>query len=354
MELGGKMAMSDTSTQDFFTRQAHDARGPEEPKRRPTRRRRLKRIAIAAGASLGLMIGAVAGAGYLYVSHLASSIHRIPNIVALTAAHRPAGEPGVTNVLLTDSGVVPDRNTATGLIEILHLNPGHHRGAVVSIPADVVVHVPGHGRMKIGDTLALGGPSLLIETVQDVTDVRIDHYSVVDFGGLAQVVGAMNGVDVRVPFTTTSDGFTFPAGINDLNSADALAYARQPAVSEIGREQLQENLIRAIMDKIANQGLFDNPKNLSVLQAVTGAVSVDSNLSNSQLMDLGLDLGDLRSRNGTFVDAPVLHGSPTSGGDRPVFFNTRLAGQLWMALRDDRVAAFARRYPFTVTPGAPA
>lgn len=347
--------MSDTSTHDFFTRQAEQARGPE-PERKPRRRRRLlRRVALAAGVSMVVLIGAAAGGAYLIVNHLAGSVHRIPNIAALDADHQLIAPSKSMTVLLTDSGVVPGADPKTGMIELLHLNASQHSGAVVSIPGDVVVSVPGHGRTELGNTLQLGGPSLMIETIERLTHVRIDHYSVVDFAGLAKVVGAMHGVDVDVPFTTTSDGFTFHAGINDLNSADAVAYARQPAVSEIGREELQENLLRAIMDKIASRGFFRHfATDFRVLHAVTGAVSVDSNFSTSQLESLALHLGFLKGRDGTFVDAPVVHGSPLAGGDRPVHFNTKVSRELWTAIRHDSVATFALEHPSTRTPGAPA
>ena len=130
--------------------------------------------------------------------------------------------------------------------------------------------------------LKIGGPSLLIETLERLTDVRIDHYSAVDFAGAATSVGALRGVDVDVPYATTSDGFTFHAGINGLNAADAIAYVRQTAVSEIGREELQENLVRAILDKIAAKHYFV-ATNFRVLDAVVAALSVDSNFSNGQL-----------------------------------------------------------------------
>lgn len=346
--------MSETPVQDFFARQAEEARGPEPegPPRR--RRRRLRRIVLAAAAGLVVLIGAAIGGGYLVASHLANSIHRIPDIAALDAAHQLVPPSEGTTVLLTGSGLAPGANVQTGLIELLHLNAGQHSGAVVSIPADAVVSVPGHGRTELGNTLQLGGPSLMIETVERLTAVRIDHYSVVDFAGLDQVVGAMGGVDVDVPYATTSDGYTFPAGIDDLNSADALAYARQPAVSEIGREELQENFLRAIMDKIASRGFFSHfTTDYRVLHAVTGAVSVDSNFSSSQLESLALHLGYLKGRDGTFVDAPVVHGSPSAGGDQPVYLDARLSRELWSAVRHDSVAAFALRHPSTVTPGAP-
>jgi LCP family protein required for cell wall assembly len=348
--------MSDTSVQDFYTRQAAEARGPEPPRpsRSKQRRRRLTRIAIASGASLVVLAGVVLGGGLLAANHLANGVHRI-HVYALDAKTQAAwsgGMPGSMTVLLTDTQVFPGNNTDTGLVELLHLNAGQHSGAVVSLPADAVVPVPGHGRMEIGDTLAVGGPSLMIETLEQVTGVRIDHYSAVDFGSLPEVVGALHGVDVDVPYTTTSFGFTFHAGVNDLNAANALAYVRQPAVSEIGREELQENLLRAILDKIALHRYFV-ATNWRVLDAVVHAVSVDSNFSNGQLEALALHLGALRGADGTFVDAQALNGSPTFGDDKPVYLNNRLDRKLWRAIRTDSVAQFAQQYPFTVTPGAP-
>ena len=250
--------MSDTSIQDFYTQQAAEARGPEpdRPPGRKGKRRRLKRIAIAAGLSLVVAVGAVAGVGYVYANSLLSRVHRIHGIVALTAAHQPWEAQGSMNVLLTDSQVVPHQDTETGLIELMHLNANGRGGAVVSFPANIEVRVPGHGRVELGDTLRLGGPSLMIETIERLTNVRIDHYSVIDFGGLAQVVGAIGGVNVTVPYAFDSFGFHFNKGVDRITDVNALAYVRQVAISEVGRMELQENLFRAILRKIANNHLL--------------------------------------------------------------------------------------------------
>jgi LCP family protein required for cell wall assembly len=344
--------MSDTST-DFYTRQAADARGPE-PQRPPRRkkRRKLRRILVASGVSLVLLVGAVAGYAFWTVNNLASQVHRIP-VAALTAKIQPGELRGSLTILLTDTQAMPDQNTDTGLVELLHLNAGEQSGGVVSIPANAFVRVPGHGRMELGDTLAIGGPSLMVETIESFANIRINDYSAIDFAGLPSVVGALGGVDVDVPYTVTSDGFTFPAGTDRLNAGDALAYVRQPGVSEIGREELQENLLRTIMDKIARDGLFRPGRDMAVLDAVVNALSVDSTLSNSALEHLALRLADLRGRNGTFVDAAVLDASAFRGDDQPVYLNERIDRHLWQAITDDNIAGFAQQYPFTVTPGAP-
>ena len=344
--------MSDSTT-DFYTRQAADARGPESQGPPKRKRKKLRRILIASSSGLVLLVGAVAGSGYLFVQHLAGSVHRI-DVAALTAKVQPSARHGSLTILLTDTQVYPGARTDTGLVELLHLNANQHRGGVVSFPANAWVEVPGHGHMELGDTLKVGGPSLMVETIEHLTGVRINDYSAIDFASLPKVVGALGGVDVDVPFPVTSMGFHFHAGINDLNAADALAYVRQPEVSEIGREELQENLLRAILDKIAREGLFRPGRDIAVLKAVVSAVSVDSTLSNSALEHLALRLSDLKGRDGTFVDAAVKDGSPIRGDRRPVLLNNRIDRHLWQAIKDDDLAGFAQRFPQTIAPGAPA
>ncbi len=347
--------MSDTSVQDFYTKQAIEARGPEPhgPSPRRKRRKRLKRIAIASGASLAVLAGALVGGSYLVVNHEVGNVPRI-HVAALDAKTQTAvsgGIRGSVNLLLTASGWFPGQNTDTGLIELLHLNADQQGGAVISFPANLVVDVPGHGDMRLGETLTLGGPSLLIETVERLTGVRIEHYSRMVYSGLPQVVNSMGGVYVNVPYPTTSFGVFFPRGRNLISGRKALPYVRQPGVSQVTRTALQENLFRAILHKIANRRYFV-ATDWRVLDAVVRAVAVDSDLSNSQLEHIALSLGHLTSRDGVSIDVPTV-GDPNAGFNEPVHLNSRLARKLWRAVEHDSVAGLVRRYPSLITPGAP-
>jgi LCP family protein required for cell wall assembly len=305
-----------------------------------------------------VLLGVAAGGAGFFYSQTLGSLHRIP-VVALAAKNQPAlpaATHGSMNVLLTASGLFPRQNMHTGFVELLHLNANRQGGAVISFPANTVVSVPGRGQVQIGSVAAIGGPSLLIETMEHLTGVRIDHYSRVTYSGLSQVVASMGGVNVDVPYSTTSLGWHFHAGINHLrggtgSNTDALAYVRQPAVSEVGRMQLQENLFRAILHKIANRGFFDHT-NWNVIHTVVNAVTVDSNFSNSQLVHLALGLRHLQGRDGVSIDVPTT-GSPRTGDKQPVFLIHKLSKKLWRAIRHDSVMQFAHRYPFTVTPNSP-
>ena len=330
--------------------------------RRPGRGRRARRIAAVSGACLLALAVLTAAAAYLFANHILSGVRRIP-VPALTAPHQPAATGGTTVLLTTDEaagardGKVPaqSRGAASGLIALIHLDGDKKAGAVISLPPNAVVPVPGHGSTDLGDALALGGPSLLVTTVEQLTDVRVEHYSVLSFSGALAVIDALGGVDVDVPYTTTSSGYTFRRGTDHIDSRSALAYARQPGVSEIGRELLQQNLVRAMVSKISQQHLFRSPTtDYHLIRALAGALSVDSSMDNSQLVSLALGLGDLGSSAGTFVDAPTTTGSATRGGSKPVHLDQGLSKKLWQAIRAGDVAAFALKHPSTVTTPAPA
>jgi LCP family protein required for cell wall assembly len=347
------MNMLDTSAHDFYVQQATEARGPDDPVSPRKRHRRLKRLVLTSAATVVALVAAMVGGGYLWADHELGSVQRI-HVAALDSREQAAlssGMAGSMNVLLTASGIFAGQDAPTGLVELIHLDGDQHGGAVISFPANLLVRVPGHGKQRLGEATVLGGPSLLIETVERLTDVRINHYSRITFSGLSRVVGSMNGVNVIVPYPTTSLGFHFHAGVNRINDANALAYVKQPAVSQVTRTELQENLFRAILHKIADRGYFQ-ATNWRVVNAVVHAVSVDSDLSNSELVHLALSLGHLQSEDGVSVDVPTV-GPPDAGFITPVRLRKGLADKLWRAIRTDTVAQLVQRYPSLVTPTAP-
>jgi LCP family protein required for cell wall assembly len=340
------------------------------PRRRGSRKRRVRRIVLASAAAVVVLVAGVAVSGYAVVNHLAGNIHRIPNVfVGLDAANQPvmpAAYRHSMTILLTGSEYAPAHiggsgadhsSTApegqSGLIALVHINASGRAGAIVSIPPNALVRLPGHGTTQLWNALPVGGPSLLIRAVEHLTDVRIDHYSVVDFNGLAKSLRPLGGVNVDVPDLTTSNGVTFYPGINHLNGVTALDYVRETSLSEDQRVLRQQALLRAILDKIAARHLLTNPTaGFRILDAFTKALSVDSNFTNSALESLALHLHLLGGRSATFVSAPVQR-TFTFRGQSAVSLNGRISSRLWQAIRNDAVAAFAQRYPFTVTPNAP-
>ena len=340
------------------------------PVRPARRKRRARRIVLVSLTSVLTVVGAVLLGGLLAVNHLENNVHRIPNAFAgLDAANQPVMPPatkGSMTILLTGSKTAPAHRGGSGidgastgpeydsgLIALVHINANGRAAAIVEIPPNTLVQVPGHGRMEIDRALGIDGPALLIRTVEQLTDVRIDHYSVVDFNGLTSTLGPLHGVSVDIPDRSTVNGVKFHAGMNHLNSSKALDYVRDAALTEDQRVLRQESLLRAILDKIAQEHLLNSPESgFKILNAFTKALSVDSNFTNSDLRSLALHLHLLGAGSGTFVTAPIQR-TRTFHGRSAVTLNPVVSGQLWQAIRNDAVAAFAKKFPETVTPGAP-
>jgi len=316
----------------------------------PRRRRRGLRIALLSLASVTVLLGALAASAFVYVNHVVGSIPRIP--VKFLAQDEPWQ--GMT-ILLTDAqdgptGLSSATQTSgeTGLIMLLHINADHKAGDAVSIPPQTMVKVPGHGAMQLQDVAAAGGPSLLVETLNGLTHVPINHYARIDFTHVASMVDAVGGVLVTLPEASESFGHVFNAGVNLIDGAEALDYTRDPLLTEQGRVLRQSSLTRAIFERLGSEQLLTNPLTMThVLNSLLRMLTVDSDFSNSQIESLATDLGGLTGSEGTYVTAP------TRVIDGFVLLKHGESRDLWSAIKRGSIAAFARKYPATVTPAAP-
>ena len=135
--------------------------------------------------------------------------------------------------------------------------------------------------------------------------------------------------------------------MNHLNGVTALEYVREQNLSEEGRVLRQQNLMRAVISKLYFKHLLSNPLHgYRVLHALISMLTVDSNFTNAQLEHLAMQIRSLIGTS-TYVTAPVHVRRGT------VYLDQAISRRLWAAIRQDSIAAFARRYPFTVTPAAP-
>lgn len=126
-------------------------------------------------------------------------------------------------------------------------------GGSLAVPRDTLVEIPGVGQDKINAALAYGGPDLAVETLEDLTGVRIDNYVVRDFGGVEEIVDALGGVtlDVEEPIAYQLGGryVYLPAGEQTLDGFEALAYARYRSTpsADIGRIGNQQKFLVALV-----------------------------------------------------------------------------------------------------------
>ncbi|MDP8946175.1 MAG: LCP family protein, partial [Actinomycetota bacterium] len=103
-------------------------------------------------------------------------------------------------------------------------------GGMLAVPRDTLVDIPGVGEDKINAAFASGGPELTVDTLENLTGVRINDYVIVHFGGVEEIVDALGGITIEVdkPVRVGIDGrrVYIPAGTQTLDGTQALAYVR--------------------------------------------------------------------------------------------------------------------------------
>ncbi|MBB5958373.1 LCP family protein required for cell wall assembly [Saccharothrix tamanrassetensis] len=255
---------------------------------RPVPKRRKPRIGRIILVVLVLLLAFTIGL-WVYVDSSLRRIDALPDYQG-----RPADTPG-TNWLLVGSDARDDLTEEqkaalstgdaggrrTDTIMVLHIPAGSGKSTLVSVPRDSYVDIPGNGKNKINAAFAFGGPSLLVQTVEGATGLRIDHYMEIGFGGFAGIVDAVGGVDICVkePMNDPLAGLDLQPGCpQELNGAQALGFVRTRAfaTADLQRVQNQREFLSALSDKATSVGTLANPfRAFPLLFAATDSMSVD-------------------------------------------------------------------------------
>ena len=278
-----------------------------------------------------------------------SSLHRVD--VFSNYDGRPGAGAG-TNWLLVGSDsrgdLTPEQQAAlatggdvgtgrTDTILVVHI-PGLLSSApttMVSIPRDSYVDIPGHGMDKINAAFAIGGPSLLAQTVEQDTGLRLDHYAEVGFAGFGDVVDALGGVRVcpMDPINDPLAGIDLPAGCQTLDGPNALGYVRTRATprADLDRMVHQREFMSALLSRAGNPLVWANPwRWYSVPRTALSALTVDSGAHVWNLAELGWGLHG----SPTTVTVPLGDFTVNEAGD-VVVWDSDTAGALFEALRTD-------------------
>ena len=346
---------------------------PDDSSATPRRRHRALRRALVTLGVLGLVLALAIGGGLWFVANrYGGNIDRVGNVfdsledssrpAAASAAGQPEAAADPVTFLLVGSdtraevapGELPDARSDA--IMIARFAADREHAQVISIPRDSWVDIPGYGKNKINAAYALGGPTLLIQTVEQLTGVRIDHYAAIDFAGLIQVTDDLGGVDVTVPETTSNGPYTFTAGLNHLDGDQARWYVGQrydlPG-GDFDRVKRQQNYLRAMFTKLFSQDVFTSPGRLdSTLLAVTNAVAVDDGLGNGELLEMAYSLRGLTPADVQFFTAPVL-GTGTEGSASVVYLDANNDQRMWDYLETDSLGQNAAEFSDEALPAVP-
>jgi LCP family protein required for cell wall assembly len=225
----------------------------------------------------------------------------IAGVVAAALLLTPARE----SVLILGSDARPDEiaQGAAGRTDTLMLFVGD-RGqplvALLSVPRDLWVAIPGYGEERINAAYEFGGSNTAKQTVANVLGQPVNRYVVIGLQGVRDVVNAVGGVDISVPtaihdasYPTDDYGYQvvdIPAGQQHMDGDTALEYARtRHQDSDFARTARQQQVVAAVRDALLK------PINWPRLPAVVGAVSQSIKTDVTPLDAIALGAAMLRS-----------------------------------------------------------
>lgn len=174
---------------------------------------------------------------------------------------------------------------------LITFNPKTLNATMLSVPRDSYVPIAcwsGKPENKITHAAAYGN-DCMINTIQNYLDVNIDYYAKINFKGLVKLVNAVGGVEVDVPKELCTDDSSrggqvcIKEGHQTLMGEEALVFARnrkQLANGTFGREEHQQEIIKALIDKIKN--IKDVTKFIEILNTISD--NLDTNLTTKQIL----------------------------------------------------------------------
>lgn len=226
------------------------------------------------------------------------------------ALWQAAGDLSRTNILILGLDRRPEQGytVRSDVLMLMTAHPAGPRLALLSIPRDLYVDIPGYGTNRINTAhfwgergSERGGPALTMETVARTFDVPVHGYVRLDFDGFRAIVDGVGGIDVVVEeaivdnaYPTTDYGTTrieIPAGLQHMDGETALRYVRsRHGSSDFDRAARQQQVVIALARRLSG------PRGWARLPAVFGALieHVDTDLGFGELIQLvitGLRVG---------------------------------------------------------------
>lgn len=281
------------------------------PRGRKPRKRRSRTKRIIGWTALGLAVLLVVVGGYATYNYF-RFINGVKHVDAISSSDKPANDVDgqAQNILLVGDDHRPDNasqaelnqlgttadggGTNTDTMMVLHIPADGRSATLISLPRDSWVDVPGHGMNKLNSAFALGGGAsgddvggarLLVQTVQNLTGLTIDHWVRVSLLGFYDIAKALGPIKVCLN-QAVDDAYStakFPAGISTLDAHQALAFVRQRhglPRGDLDRVVRQQYFLSVEAHKFLSAGTLLNPAKLSTtLDAVSSSLETDPGLN---------------------------------------------------------------------------
>lgn len=178
-------------------------------------------------------------------------------------------------------------------IMVVHIDPAKRSAAVISVPRDTIVAIPGRGLDKVNHAFAYGGADLSRRTLEDFFRVSIPYHIIVDLSGIEKLIDDIGGVMVNVEKRMYYVDYAgdlhidLQPGRQKLNGKQAMGYLRfRHSDNDFARIGRQQNFLRSVADQaMKKENLIRSPQLfLSLLQCV------QTNLNSREILGLSLAL----------------------------------------------------------------
>lgn len=332
---------------------------PTGQRRRPRSRRRKVLLGVAWTAAGGILIGG-AGLGFAYVK-LNGNLQGVDINAALGSERPEEVDDGSLDLLVLGSDSRSGDNGKYGRDEggarsdtamVVHLHEGRKKATVVSIPRDTLVtrpdcdtedgtDVPGGERRMFNTAYEAGGPACAVKTVERMSGIRMDHYLEVDFSGFQEIIDRLGGVEITTGKAIDDDksDLHLGRGTHTLDGEQSLGLVRtRHGVgdgSDLGRIQLQQTFLTALMHRVQDIGLLTSPQKLyGVADASTQSLTTDAELDSvPALLDFAKGLKGLKPEGMEMLTLPVEYDPADANRVLP---QEKAGARVWEALRGDR------------------
>ena len=316
---------------------------PSAPSTAPRPRRKRRRHLVLKTLSL-LLVLILAWGGFL-VWDANSNIGRVS---ALTGS---ADTPGTTYLLAgSDSradGAVQDGfegSERADSIMLVNVAP-NGQAVALSIPRDTYAEIPGVGWDKINASYAYGGPQLLVETVEKLTGLTVDHFVQIGMGAVPDMVDAVGGVELCYDHDANDEysGLNWTAGCHTVDGTTALQFSRmryQDPEGDIGRTKRQRQVISKVVSAAASPATLINPaRTLKVERAGSKSFTVDEDSSIFTVGSLVLALRSASSEELMGVPPIESLDYTTSAGASAVLLRDETAPDFFEKLRTGKLTS---------------
>ena len=245
-----------------------------------------------------------------------TTIGQVAQVIATEQDVWPTPDNGRVTILLMGLDArdkLEEGASRTDVMTLVTIDPISKTAALLSIPRDLYVPLPGYKEPQRINTAYLwgdlnhlpgGGPGFAEQTITYNFGIPLQRYAIIDFEGFKGIVDAVGGVDIDVPHEIVDDEYPtpdygtevlrIPAGRVHMDGDLALKYVRtRHGDSDFGRLQRQQQVMLAIRDKAVSIGSLNRVP--EVLNAISDSLQTD--LTLPEILSLAKKWGQIPREN---------------------------------------------------------